>query len=424
LKIYNTLSQSIEDFNLHDDYVKLYVCGITPYDTTHLGHAFTYTSVDILVRYLEFKGYKVKYVQNVTDIDDDILRKASEVNEEWRELVNRWTAHFIQDMKTLNVRPPDYYPCATEMVTQIIDMVNKLLEAGVAYKAGGNVYFEIAKWKEFGKLCQLPYDEMLPIANERGNNPDDDNKKDALDFILWQAKAPGEPAWESPWGDGRPGWHIECSAMSTHFLGEVLDIHAGGQDLCFPHHEAEISQVEPISGEKPFVRCWMHIAMVYHDGEKMSKSLGNLIMVRDLLERFSPDALRIYLGRHHYRQSWSYDEDELLASQQLADDLQQVVTIDGGNGKVLNADSKLKDFVRALDEDLNTVQAMEILAKLVDEVKKGIRRGDCVSQAQQLIRKMGTIFGLRFDGNKPEKRVSNGWGKHLSRFEKEETASF
>jgi cysteinyl-tRNA synthetase len=423
MKLYNTLSRSVDEFFPVDDTVKLYVCGITPYDTTHLGHAFTYTSVDILVRYLEFKGYPVMYVQNVTDIDDDILRKANEVNEDWSKLVNRWTAHFIHDMKILNVRPPNHYPCATDMISQIIDMVSQLMEAGVSYENDGNVYFQISKWQEFGKLCQLPYEEMLSIANERGNNPDDENKNDALDFILWQAKSPGEPSWESPWGEGRPGWHIECSAMSTHFLDKMIDIHAGGQDLCFPHHEAEIAQVEPISDVKPFVRWWMHIAMVYHDDEKMSKSLGNLIMARELLERYSPDAIRLYLGSHQYRQTWSHDEDELLASQKLANDVHQAVIVESGSGEILDGDTEMNAFISVMDDDLNTVKATKILSKLVYDVLEGRKTGKDISLAQKTIRKMGEIFGLRLDGDRPEERVEIGWNKLLRRFSKEDIPS-
>ncbi|MBC7292524.1 MAG: class I tRNA ligase family protein, partial [Thermoleophilia bacterium] len=257
-------------------------------DTTHLGHAFTYCNVDVLVRYLEYRGHQVLYAQNVTDIDDDILRRAAEVKENWKSLGDRWTAHFIRDMISLNVRPPDYMPRATEVMPEIINLVQKLVQTGVAYVAGGSVYFHIDAWPEYGKLNKLPRDEMLRIANERGNNPNDPNKRDPLDFVLWQAQAPGEPAWDSPWGPGRPGWHIECTAMAIKFLGETVDIHSGGADLAFPHHESEIAQAECATGRKPFARFWMHSAMVRYQGEKMSKSLGNLIMVDKLLQKWSP----------------------------------------------------------------------------------------------------------------------------------------
>jgi L-cysteine:1D-myo-inositol 2-amino-2-deoxy-alpha-D-glucopyranoside ligase len=305
IKLYNSLTHQVEPFKPAGEVVTIYVCGITPYDTTHLGHAFTYTGADILIRFLEAQGYQVNYAQNVTDIDDDILRKAREVGDNWLELGNRWTAHFIKDLQRLNVRPPDHFPRATDVIPEIITMVEQLIKRGVAYQVEGNIYFEMNAWPDFGKLSHIPKEQMLSVANERGNNPDDPRKRHPLDFVLWQAQAPGEPAWESPWGFGRPGWHIECSTMATHFLGETIDLHSGGSDLIFPHHECEIAQIEPLT-RQPFVRCWLHIGMVHHEGQKMSKSLGNLVMIRDLLSGWSADALRLYMGSHHYRQVWSH----------------------------------------------------------------------------------------------------------------------
>ena len=246
MKLYNSKTQTIQEFTLRDHEVTLYVCGITPYDTTHLGHAFTYTNYDHLIRYLELKGILVRYAQNVTDIDDDVLKKAKEDGEDWRELGQRWTNHFIDDMLAINVRPPDYFPHATDVIPEIIQAVEGLIQAGVAYVKNNNVYYEVARDAKFGQLSHLPQAEMLPIANERGNHPEDPNKRDPLDFVLWQAQAPGEPAWESPWGAGRPGWHIECSTIATKFLGKTVDVHGGGLDLCFPHHECEIAQIEPV----------------------------------------------------------------------------------------------------------------------------------------------------------------------------------
>ena len=204
MHLYNTLTATTEPFTLTDDVVSVYVCGITPYDTTHLGHAFTYTIFDVLIRYLEYRGYTVRYVQNVTDIDDDILRKARELGDDWQTLGNRWTAHFIADLKAINVRPPDFYPRATDVIPEIIESVAALLQAGVAYESHGNVYFHIDSWPRFGQLSHLGRDEMLPIANQRGNFPDDPHKRDPLDFVLWQGQKPDEPAWDSPWGPGRP----------------------------------------------------------------------------------------------------------------------------------------------------------------------------------------------------------------------------
>jgi L-cysteine:1D-myo-inositol 2-amino-2-deoxy-alpha-D-glucopyranoside ligase len=330
LKLYNSLSKTIEPFQPQGDSVSIYVCGITHMIRLTLGMLLPIRRRIFLIRYLEYKGLTVRYVQNVTDIDDDILRKAREANDDWRNLGNRWTTHFIQDLISLNVRPPDFYPRATDVIPEIIVLVDKLLERGYAYKSSGSVYFEVATWPEFGKLSALPLSEMLPVANERGNNPGDPQKRDPLDFVLWQAQAPGEPAWPSPWGLGRPGWHIECSTMSTKFLGETIDFHSGGGDLIFPHHECEIAQIEPVTGKKPFVRFWLHAAMVHHDGAKMSKSLGNLVMVRDLLKTYSADALRIYLARHHYREVWSHSDSELSLAEEYSKKINQALLVQGG----------------------------------------------------------------------------------------------
>src|SRR5258706_10644421 len=263
----------------------MYVCGVTPYDTTHLGHAFTFLAFDVLARYLRFRGYQTITVQNVTDVDDDIMRKSAELGLAWDELVRREITKLKADMKALNIKEPDHYPYASGEIPKIIEMVSALLAKGYAYERNGSVYYDVRKDPDFGALGHMDYAEMLATANQRGNFPDDPNKRDPLDFVLWQAAKPGEPTWPSPWGPGRPGWHIECSAMSMRYLGPKIDIHSGGADLIFPHHTCEIAQSEHYTGQKPFVRYWFHIAMVELAGEKMSKSLGNMIFVTDLLKR-------------------------------------------------------------------------------------------------------------------------------------------
>jgi L-cysteine:1D-myo-inositol 2-amino-2-deoxy-alpha-D-glucopyranoside ligase len=416
MKLYNVLDESVEAFAPEGQPVTVYVCGITPYDTTHLGHAFTYTTFDVLIRYLEFKGQRVQYVQNVTDIDDDILRQARKVGEDWKSLGDRWTAHYIRDMQGLNVRPPDHFPRATDFIPEMIDTVKELVEAGVAYESSGSVYFHTESWPEFGKLSRIPRDEMLAIANERGNVPDDPKKLDPLDFVLWQAESPGEPTWDSPWGPGRPGWHIECSTMSSRLLGDRLDIHGGGADLIFPHHESEIAQSEGASGREPFVRFWMHTAMVRHEGEKMSKSLGNLIMVRDLLQTWSPDAIRLYLASHHYREPWSHSDEELKSADGLARKLQRAVTAKGGAGGVLDPSAARAAFGEAMDDDLNTPEALATLERLADKTLEAAEAGQDVQAAQEALREMGRVFGLRLDAEGAEERVLVGWGRHLERF--------
>ncbi len=416
MQLYNTLSHRTEDLTSRQGPITVYVCGITPYDTTHLGHAFTYASLDVLIRYLTFRGYEVRYVQNVTDIDDDILREAKEIGEPWKALGNRWTAHFIRDMKALNVRPPDELPRATETIPQIIQVVEQLLEAGLAYESGGSVYFHLQGWPEYGKLSRLSYDEMLPIANERGNDPDDPHKRDPLDFVLWQAQKPGEPAWESPWGAGRPGWHIECSTMAIHHLGYPVDIHGGGADLTFPHHESEIAQAEGATGERPFVRFWVHTAMVRHEGEKMSKSLGNLVMVSDLLETQSPDAIRLYLASHHYREPWEHDQDDLEQAEQLAQTLREAVMDEGGPEEALDPSAAREAFGAAMDDDLNTPRAVAKLEQLAKAILNGVRAGRDVQTAREALRTMGRVLGLRLDAEWPEAHVIAAWDRYWQDF--------
>jgi L-cysteine:1D-myo-inositol 2-amino-2-deoxy-alpha-D-glucopyranoside ligase len=413
VQLYDTLSQNVGDL-VGEGPVTVYICGITPYDTTHLGHAFTYLSADVLIRYLEFLGREVRYVQNVTDVDDDILRKAAEMGEDWRVLGNHWTAHFIRDMRALNVRPPDFLPRATNTISEIILVVQRLLEAGVAYEAGGNVYFHVDSWPEYGKLSRLSKEEMLPIANERGNDPDDPSKRDPLDFVLWQASKPGEPAWESPWGLGRPGWHIECSTMAIKYLGETIDVHGGGRDLVFPHHESEIAQAECATGKRPFVRFWMHTAMVRHEGEKMSKSLGNLVMVRDLLKDWSPDALRLYLAAYHYRESWNYNVEGLERAERLVQKLRAAAVSVGGGGELLSPAPARTAFREAMDADLRTPVALKALERLADDILLAAGSGRAVRGAQEALDVMGRVFGLRLDSTEPEPRVVREWGRYLS----------
>jgi L-cysteine:1D-myo-inositol 2-amino-2-deoxy-alpha-D-glucopyranoside ligase len=394
-----------------DSEITLYVCGITPYDTTHIGHAFTYTVYDQLIRYLELKGIQVRYAQNVTDIDDDILKKAKETGEDWRELGKRWTNHYIDDMIALNVRPPDYFPLATDVIPEIIHSVEALISADVAYVKNGSVYFEVSRDPEFGQLSHLSHGEMLPVANERGNHPEDPNKRDPLDFVLWQAQMPGEPAWESSWGPGRPGWHIECSTMATKYLGKTVDIHGGGLDLCFPHHEGEIAQVKPTLGKDPYVRYWMHTAMVGYQGEKMSKSLGNLVMVNKLLETYSPDVLRLYLGSHHYREAWSYSEKDLQKFQELADSLSQAMLAENGKNTSFSPTKYINEFSESMENDQGTPGAVQALKELAGGIlEASVDRRD-VKEAQEVLRKYSQVFGLTLGSKIPEVRVVVGWSE-------------
>ena len=369
--LYNTLTRQKEP--LSDQSVGIYVCGVTPYDTTHLGHAFTYTAFDVLIRYLRFLGRKVTYVRNVTDIDDDILLRARSHEMHWKELGDREYAKFASDMEHLNNLPPEHEPRATEHIPDIVQIIEGLLAKGCAYASDGNVYFDVKNYAGFGDLCGLSYVAQLELANERGNFPADPLKHDPLDFVLWQAKKDGEPSWPSPWGEGRPGWHIECSAMSMKYLGETFAIHGGGGDLVFPHHEAEIAQSECLTG-KPFVRFWMHTGMLYCGEHKMSKSLGNMVFLADLLPVCPPDAIRLYLLGHHYREPWNHDRRELATARTLARKLSQALNGGGQEASPEDIERCGSGVLAALADDLDTARAIEELRKLAFSGKPEARR--------------------------------------------------
>jgi L-cysteine:1D-myo-inositol 2-amino-2-deoxy-alpha-D-glucopyranoside ligase len=391
---------------LADASVGLYVCGVTPYDTGHLGHAFTYVSFDVLHRYLEYLGYHVTYVQNLTDVDDDLLRKARELGEDYLALGNRNLTTFLAEMAALNWLPPDHLTRATQHIPQMQELIGRLLANGHAYVAEGHLYYSVASRPQFGELSHLPREAMLPIANERGNVPDMPGKRDPLDFVLWQPSAPDEPSWASPWGPGRPGWHIECSAMSMTYLGAQFDIHGGGQDLIFPHHEAEIAQSEGATGLRPFVAYWLHAGMLSYHGEKMSKSLGNLVLVRDLLASYSGDAIRHYLVSHHYREPVDFDEADLDASATQAALLRRACRVAEELEPLAPAlaDPEALDptiaehrarFLSAMDDDLDTPAALPELHALAALCRRDVPR-EVVAQAGWMVRELGArILGLR-----------------------------
>jgi L-cysteine:1D-myo-inositol 2-amino-2-deoxy-alpha-D-glucopyranoside ligase len=386
--------------------VGLYVCGVTPYDTGHLGHAFTYVSFDVLHRYLEYLGHDVEYVQNLTDVDDDMLRKARETGEDYLALGTRHVTTFLTEMAALNWLPPDHLPRATEHIPQMLDMIGRLVDRGFAYAAEGNVYFSVDAWPRYGELSGLSRDEMLPIANERGNVPDMPGKRDPLDLVLWQRSLPDEPAWSSPWGAGRPGWHIECSAMATAYLGARFEVHGGGADLVFPHHESELAQTEAATGVSPWVAHWTHAGMLRYEGEKMSKSLGNLVLVRDLLRTYPGDAIRHYLVSHHYRSEVDYREADLARSADAvarlrraclrAEELAPAEPARATDDDLAPIIRTHRDrFLAAMDDDLDTPLAMECLDALAD-VALSSPDSTTAAAAGWMIRELGArILGLR-----------------------------
>jgi L-cysteine:1D-myo-inositol 2-amino-2-deoxy-alpha-D-glucopyranoside ligase len=407
LRLFDTRRGAKVDFEpLGDGPIGLYVCGVTPYDTGHLGHAFTYVSFDVLHRYLEYLGHDVVYVQNLTDVDDDMLKRARELGEDYLALGNRHVTTFLTEMAALNWLPPDPYPRATQHIPQMQSLIGKLVERGHAYVADGHVYFDVASWPAYGELSHLPREAMRPIANERGNVPDLPGKRDPLDFVLWQPSAPGEPAWPSPWGAGRPGWHIECSAMSTTYLGNRFELHGGGADLAFPHHESEIAQSEAATGESPFVSWWMHAGMLRYEDEKMSKSLGNLVLVRDLLRSYPGDAIRHYLVSHHYREEVTFDTALLEASAleaarlryacRLAEEAEPLAPAlaDPASLHPTVAEHRAR-FLAAMDDDLDTPAALPELHALAATCL-GDDDPATKAQAGWMVRELGArILGLR-----------------------------
>ncbi len=332
------------------DRMSVYVCGITPYDSAHVGHAFLYTQFDVLVRYLRWRGIDVNHVQNVTDVDDDILRTARERGLDYMDLANAEVDAFERDMSAIGVARPTHVPRATRFVPEIVEEVTLLYGSGCAYEREGTVYFRVASDPNYGRLSGLPRERMLVLAAERGGFPDDPNKDDPLDFVLWQASKPGEPSWPSPWGDGRPGWHIECSTMARRLIGPTVDIHGGGPDLIYPHHESELAQAECAHPEAPFVRLWMHSGEVRMGGIKMSKSLGNLAFIGDLLTRHSAVAIRRLLLAHHYRESWDFLEEDLASPPAAKADAEAAA-----------GPSDRESFLGALDDDLDTPAALAML---------------------------------------------------------------
>ncbi|GAB4433642.1 MAG: cysteine--tRNA ligase [Chloroflexi bacterium OHK40] len=398
MQLYNSLTREKEAFAIpHDRPVTLYVCGVTPYDTTHIGHARTFLVFDVLVRYLRWQGAEVRYCQNVTDVDDPLFERARRDGVGWRELAERQVEQLLEDFQGLNIAPPTYFPRASEEIGAMIPIIERLVELGHAYVVGGDVYFSVQTDPDFGAMAHMGYDELLALANQRGNRPDDPKKRDPLDFVLWQTGKPGDPTWESPWGPGRPGWHIECSAMATRYLGPQIDIHGGGADLIFPHHPCEIAQTEPVTGKRPFVRYWLHAGLVWLDGEKMSKSLGNLVFARDALREHSADAIRWYLLSIHYRKEFDYRREALEDYEALALQLRQAAAAKGGGGPPLDLGPAAAELKAALADDLDTPAALTTLQAMVTATLAAAAEGRDVTEAAATVRDLATMLGFTLE---------------------------
>src|SRR4030043_2128518 len=425
MKIYNTLTGRKEEFlPLIPEKVKMYACGVTVYDHCHIGHSRYAVVFDVISRYLKYKGFDVKYVRNFTDIDDKIINKAKQEGIAWDAVAKKYTDEYYKDMDRLGVGRADVEPKATEHMKEITDIVKGLIDKGYAYEVNGNVYFAVEKFSEYGKLSRRDKEDMMAGARVEI----DERKKNPLDFALWKKSKEGEPSWESPWGYGRPGWHIECTAMSIKHLGESFDIHGGGADLLFPHHENEIAQSETFTG-KPFAKYWIHNGFITIDKEKMSKSLGNFFTIKEVLDKFDPEVVRFFLLSTHYRSPIEFSDDQLREAESSLDRYYTTIVRindflgtlivstslekkDGGKEEFSNAGKIFEElllsfrekFEEAMDDDFNTALALGHIFELIREANRfldnrpsGLKSRNLLSQTKELEEK-GIILEDKKDG--------------------------
>ena len=408
MKLVNTITRQEEEFVPLGDTVSMYVCGVTPYDENHIGHAMSYIVFDVLRRYLEYRSYRVRHVQNFTDIDDRIIARAARLGIDEAELAQRYIDRYFEDMRALNILPAHEYPRATQEIPEMIRMIEGLIEKGYAYVAPaqaesghGDVYYRVERKRDYGKLSKRNLEDMVAGARVEPG----EGKENPMDFALWKSAKAGEPAWDSPWGPGRPGWHIECSAMSLKYLGEQIDIHGGGEDLIFPHHENEIAQTEAFTGKEPFVRYWLHNAWVRMGEEKMSKSLGNFVPVREAVRRWGADAVRLFVLTSHYRSPLTYSEEALDAAKRGVERLRTSLSSApdaGASGPPqigtasvpLDASPFRERFFEAMDRDLNTPQAVAALFDLAREINRARDENQALEEAQTTLRELADLLGL------------------------------
>ena len=404
MRLYNTLTGQQREFvPANGNTVQMYVCGVTPYSATHVGHALSYVIFDTLRRYLEHQGYGVRHIQNFTDVDDKIIQRAQESGRSETDLAERYIADFFRVMDALNIRRADAYPRATQEIPGILAAIQDLVDKGFAYPAAGDVYFRVRQIPDYGKLSHRTLEGMIAGARVQV----DADKEHPMDFVLWKGAKPGEPSWESPWGPGRPGWHIECTAMSLRYLDYPLDIHGGGQDLIFPHHENEIAQSEAYTGAAPFARYWVHNGLLQLGADKMSKSLGNLVSVEEALENYSADALRAYLLSSHYRSPLQYGDEGAAAMERSLARFHHALRPgpadsggddDGDSARPAAFDAApfRERFIAAMDDDLNTPQALAALFDLAREINRAREGGQPIAAAQETLRELGGLLGLTF----------------------------
>ncbi|PQV82424.1 cysteine--tRNA ligase [Cronobacter sakazakii] len=404
LKIFNTMSRQKEEFKpIHAGEVGMYVCGITVYDLCHIGHSRTFIAFDVVARYLRFLGYKLKYVRNITDIDDKIIKRANENGEDFVALVDRMVAEMHKDFDALNILRPDSEPRATQHIPEIIEIVEQLIARGHAYVAGnGDVMFAVESDADYGKLSRQDLEQLQAGARVEVA----DSKRNPMDFVLWKMSKPSEPSWPSPWGDGRPGWHIECSAMNCKQLGSHFDIHGGGSDLMFPHHENEIAQ-STCAHDGEYVNYWMHSGMVMVDREKMSKSLGNFFTVRDVLQHYDAETVRYFLMSGHYRSQLNYSEENLKQARASLERLYTALRGTDASATAAGGEAFEARFVEAMNDDFNTPEAYSVLFDMAREVNRlKVEDSSAASQLAAHLRKLAAVLGLL--EQEPEQFLQSG----------------
>jgi cysteinyl-tRNA synthetase len=433
LKIYNTLSRKKDAFRpINPPRVGMYVCGPTVYGPGHVGHARTYVAFDIIRRYLEYRGFKVKYVMNITDVHDDIFKAMRREKLSLSALTDKYTSLFLKEQKLLGIKKADYYPRVTKHVKEIINFVKTLIKRGFGYRENGSIYFDVSKFKDYGKLSRIKIEKAIPGTRVE---TDKYEKKEAIDFALWKEKKPKEPSWSSPWGEGRPGWHIECSVMSQKYLGKQFDIHGGAKDLIFPHHENEIAQSEAATGKKPFVKYWMHSGLLTINGQKMSKSLGNYIEITQALERWPVRVIRLFVANSHYRspQDWSKKalkqaKKEINKIDEFTDKLKSIKSSSKKLGKrkekaVKNLIKETKKkFEIAMNDDFNTPQALAVIFRFINEGNSLIAKGKLTPpQARdtlKILKEIDKVFSFIFWGKEKKLKIPDSIAKLVQEREK------
>ena len=410
MKIYNSLTKKKEDFTATNNSVNMYVCGVTTYDKPHIGHAMSYIIFDTLHRYLEYVGFTVNRVQNFTDIDDKIIDRANKDSLDSNQVSEKNIKAYFDVMDKLNIKRANHYPRATNEIKEIINIVSNLIEREYAYESGGSVYFSVKKYKDYGKLSHRNVDEMLEATRFDA----DDNKINFADFVLWKSAKPGEPFWGSPWGNGRPGWHIECSAMVLHHLGEQIDIHGGGQDLVFPHHENEIAQSEAALGINSFARFWVHNGLVQMGGDKMSKSLGNVFNVEVALKKYTPDAIRLWVLQSHYRKPLNLDENHIISSEKSISRLRNAIDIKSNQDRQpISPQAYIEKFIQSMNDDLGTPSAIATLFDLTRAIFRGRDNNENVLDLIAALKTYSKVLGFDLKPGKKNIQISEEEIKEL-----------